>query len=327
MRKVWIVVAILAMAVSFTAVDSAQAAKQFTIAIGSAAGTMGRLGAGLSEILNKKQAGYKYSIVPGGGGRANPARVGGGGADFGYSFSNFSTAAYKGLTPFKKAYPNLRGVSTFYSSCYHQYVGAELYKAGIQTWKAMVTSKKPLNIAMSKKGTSTEYVAQLAVKLYGTSYKELVKRGYKLTFPGAGGMSRAIRSRQIDFYFHNSGDPNGAGIQAALGRDLRFLRMEDDMKKMLASNGFTPCIIPGGIYKGNPNPTSSMGLNGVLLTTDKMDANVVYNMLKIASENKKFLTGVHKIYKAWNPMKSGKDIGVPLHPGAKRFYTEIGGAM
>ena len=327
MRKFWVVAAILAMATSFTAVETAQAAKQFTIAIGSARGTMGRLGAGLSELLNKKQAGIKYSIVPGGGGRANPARVGSGGTDFGYSFSNFSSAAFAGTKPFSKAYPNLRGVSTFYSSCYHQYVGAELYKGGIQTWKAMVTSKKPLNIAMSKKGTSTEYVAQLGTKLYGTSYKKLVKRGFKLTFPGAGGMSRAIRSRQIDFYFHNSGDPNGAGIQAALGRDLRFLRMEDDMKKMLAKNGFSDCVIPGGMYKGNPNPTSSMGLNGVLLTTDKMDANVVYDMLKITAANTKFLTGVHKIYGKWNAKTAGKGVGVPMHPGAKRFFKEIGGAM
>ncbi|MBT3432553.1 MAG: TAXI family TRAP transporter solute-binding subunit [Nitrospinaceae bacterium] len=327
MRKFLTVAAIMAMAASFTAVETAQAAKQFTIAIGSARGTMGRLGAGLSELLNKKQAGVKYSVVPGGGGRANPARVGSGGTDFGYSFSNFSAAAYAGKTPFKKAYPNLRGVSTFYSSCYHQYVGAELYKAGYKNWKAMATSKKPLNIAMSKKGTSTEYVAQLAVKMYGTSYKELVKKGFKLTFPGAGGMSRAIRSRQIDFYFHNSGDPNGAGIQATLGRDLRLMQMEDDMKKMLKSNGFSACTIPGGMYKGNPNPTSSMGLNGVLLTTDKMDPNVVYNMLKLTKENKKFLTGVHKIYGSWDAMKAGKGVGVPMHPGAKRFFKEIGGAM
>ena len=137
-------------------------------------------------------------------------------------------------------------------------------------------------------------------------------------------MSRAIRARQIDFYFHNSGDPNGAGIQAAQGRDLVFLNMDNDVKKLLADMNFKPCAIPGGIYKGNPKPTYSMGLSGVLLTTTKMDAKTVYSLLKIMSSNLKTLGSVHKIYKKWKPSVGAAHMGVPMHPGAKRFYKEAG---
>ncbi len=324
MRKATIIVAILALAAPLAAANRAESApKQFTLAVGSLRGTMGRLGAGLTDIVNKKQGGFKLSIVPGGG-RGNPARLGGGGADFAYSFSNFAASALAGKTPYKKAYPNLRGISTFWDSCYHQYVSKDQYDAGITSWRAIINSKKPLNVAPAKKGTSTEYVASLIVKHYGSSYKKLTKRGYKLTFPGAGGMSRAIRSRQIDFYFHNSGDPNGAGIQAALGRNLTFLKMEPDVKKLLAGHGFTPCKIPGGIYKGSPNDTASMGLSGVLLTTDKMDPNVVYNILKITNGNRKHLGNVHKIYKRWTAKIGMTNVGIALHPGAKRFYKEAG---
>ena len=70
-----------------------------------------------------------------------------------------------------------------------------------------------------------------------------------------------------------------------------------------------------------------MGLFGVLLTTTKMSADVVYSILKIASQERKFLGGVHKIYKQWDPKKAGMHLGVPLHDGAKRFYKEIGGSM
>ena len=65
-----------------------------------------------------------------------------------------------------------------------------------------------------------------------------------------------------------------------------------------------------------------MGANGVLLTTDKMDPSVVYNTLKIIVDNKKFLSGVHKLYKKWKPKSAGKGLGAPLHPGAARFYKE-----
>ncbi len=308
---------------AFLANEALSAGKQYDLAVGSLRGTMGRLGAGLANVINKNTKDFGLSVTPGGG-RANPARIGGCGADFGYSFSNFSANALTGKAPYKKSYPNLRGIAKFWDSCYHQYAAKELFDAGITSWRKIIESKKPLKLAPAKKGTSTEYVASQIVKHYGTSYKELTKRGYKLTFPGAGGMSRAIRARQIDFYFHNSGDPNGAGIQAAQGRNLVFLNMDNDVKKLLADLNFKPCAIPGGIYKGNPKPTYSMGLSGVLLTTTKMDAKTVYSLLKIMSANLKTLGSVHKIYKKWKPSVGAAHMGVPMHPGAKRFYKEAG---
>ena len=88
------------------------AADQYSIAVGTLGGTMGRLGAGLADVVNKNQTDMKLSVTPGGG-RANPARVSTGGADFGYSFTNFTATALAGKAPFDKKYPNLRVVARF----------------------------------------------------------------------------------------------------------------------------------------------------------------------------------------------------------------------
>lgn len=302
---------------------ASHAADQFSVAVGTLGGTMGRLGAGLTDVVNKNQGDMKLSVTPGGG-RANPARVSTGGADFGYSFTNFTSTALAGKAPFKQAYPNLRVVARFFNSCYHQYVGKDVFDSGIKSWEDIVAAKKPLKIALVRKGTSTEFTGSVIVKALGSSYEKMAARGDKQTFTGTGANSRAIRSGQIDVYFHNSGDPNGAGIQAALGRSLTFLRLTPKIKSVLTDNGYTPCTIPGGIYKGNDQDTESMGLSGVLLTTDKMDSKVVYNILKIAAANKKTLGAVHKIYKSWTPKFAADIGGLPLHPGAAKFYKEVG---
>jgi hypothetical protein len=298
-------------------------ADQLSVAVGTLGGTMGRIGSGLADVFNKGQSAVKLSVVPGGG-SSNPARVGSGGADFGYSFSSFTLNARKGKAPYKKAFSNLRVVSSFYSSCYHQYVAKDLFDAGYKTWEDIVNSKKALKVGLVKKGTSSEKIGATIVNFLGSSYAKMAARGDKQTFTGTSANSRAIRAKQIDFYFHNSGDPNGAGIQAALGRDITFLKMSSKVKKMLLDDGMSPCVIPGGIYKGNPNDTESMGVTGMLLTTDKMSSDTVYKMLKIANSNMKKLAGVHKIYKNWTP-KIGADVaGLPLHDGAKRFFKEAG---
>jgi len=324
MRRILIWAAIVALAAPLLHAGSAYGApKQYSLVVGTLGGTMGRLGAGLADLVNRKQGDFKFSVVPGGG-RANPARIGGGGADIGYSFSNFVANARAGKEPFKKKFPNLRGIAAFWASCYHQYAAKEMIDAGIRSWKDIVRSKKSLKLGAGKRGTSTEYITRLIIAHYGSNYKDLQGRGYKLSFAGVSAMSRQIRSQQIDFYFHNSGDPNAAGMQAALGRTIRFLKMEDDTKKMLVAAGFSPCTIPGGIYKGIGQPTDSVGANGVLLTTDKMDPGVVYNVLKLVAGNKKFLGGVHKVYKAWDPKTASEGLGAPMHPGAERFYKEVG---
>ena len=208
-------------------------ADQLSVAVGTLGGTMGRIGSGLADVFNKGQSAVKLSVVPGGG-SSNPARVGSGGADFGYSFSSFTMNARKGKAPYKKAFSNLRVVSSF------------------KTWEDIVNSKKALNVGLVKKGTSSEKIGSTIVNFLGSSYAKMAARGDKQTFTGTSANSRAIRAKQIDFYFHNSGDPNGAGIQAALGRDITFLKMSSKVRKMLLDDGMSPCVIPGGIYKGNP---------------------------------------------------------------------------
>ena len=297
--------------------------KQYSMAVGSLGGTMGRLGAGLTEAYNKAQEAAKMNVTPGAG-RANPVRLSQGGADYAFSFSNFAKSAIAGNVPYKAKHGNIRAVARFYDSCYHQYASKELFDKGIRTWDDIVKSKAPLKVGVSKKGTSTEYTGQLIVQHLGSSYKDLTGRGYKLTFAGTRGNSQAISSGQIDFYMHNSGDPNSAGVQAAISRDLVFLEMSDGVKKMLAGHGYSPCKIPGGMYKGNDKEADSMGLSGVLLTTDKMSEDDVYNLLKSTNENIKFLSGVHKIFKTWTPKYGADTKGVPLHKGAERFYKEQG---
>ena len=301
----------------------AYSAEQYTFAVGSLGGTFGRLGAGLVEIFNQKQDKAKMSVVPGGG-RSNPARIGTLGADIGFSFGNLIKNARAGESPYKKAYANLRMVANFYDSCYHQYAAKELFASGIKTVDDIVASKTPIKISVGKKGTSTEYIASLMMKNLGTSYKKLEARGYKIVFAGVSASSRQIRSRGIDFYFHNSGIPNAGGIQAHLSRDLVFLNMSDNTKKALMKAGFAKCVIPGGIYKGAPGETHSVGTNGVVIATEKTPTDLVYNLLKIAHGNPKFLGNVHKIFKKWTLKKASIDLGIPKHPGAIKFYKEMG---
>ena len=299
------------------------APKQMTMAVGTLGGSLGRMGAGVSEVFNRNDQDAKISVVPGGG-AANPERVGMGSTEFGVTFSNFAQLAYKGKKPFKKAFKNLRGVINFYSSFYHQYVGRELYDSGIRTWDDVINSKKPLRIGVIRKGTSSDFVNRTIVDLYGLSYDDLTKRGFTLTFMGTGQTAKAYQNKQLDMWFNNTGPPNGAGMQACLARPTAFMNIPDHLADKMIELGFSRVTLPADTYKGQTEPVHSIGASICILTTEEMDPQVVYNLLAYTHSNKQFLSGVHKSFKKLDVKKSWQGIGIPLHEGAKKYYREQG---
>jgi TRAP transporter TAXI family solute receptor len=301
----------------------AVAQEQLTIVGSTEGGTMYRLGAAISEVFNGAQNDAQLNLAVGGG-AANPARVGSGKGDLGFSFSNFAVSAYNGKEPFKEEFKSLRHVGAFWQSCYHQYIAKELFDSGIKSWDDIVVSETPLSIGAGPPGTSTDAINQLVLAAYGTNFEELTAKGFKFTYTGMSATSEQMRSGQVDIYFHNSGDPNAAGIEAALGRDLTFMNLADTVETTMADAGFGPCVIPGGIYNNIDEDHASMGAQGVLMAHEDTDPEVVYALLKTINDNIDTLGGVHKIFSSWTPEVGYADYGLPLHPGAEKFYKEVG---
>ncbi|CAM9947772.1 unnamed protein product, partial [Chrysoparadoxa australica] len=62
----------------------------------------------------------------------------------------------------------------------------------------------------------------------------------------------------------------------------------------------------------------------LLVTTADTPEDVVYEVVKTMYENLPFLRSVHGSLNDLSPENALKGITVPLHPGAIRYYEEIG---
>ena len=68
-------------------------------------------------------------------------------------------------------------------------------------------------------------------------------------------------------------------------------------------------------------PTATMGT--VLMAHKSLDPEVAYQIIKIIAENKDRLSAIHKSL-GFDPKVGWKDLPGPLHPGAERYYKEMG---
>ena len=121
--------------------------------------------------------------------------------------------------------------------------------------------------------------------------------------------------------------PTPAATQASTSQNIFFVPFDETAKKSLFEEYpfFNAITIPANTYKGQTEPFASMNVGSMhLITAENADENMVYEFTKTLYTHRAEVVKRHGAGKAINPKNVVKDTGTPFHPGAIRFYREIG---
>ena len=141
-----------------------------------------------------------------------------------------------------------------------------------------------------------------------------------------GDMVDMLSDGNIDAALWNGSFPLAPVIKLAAQRDLKLIPVPDDFFASLQAE-YPPYFrisIPGGTYDDVPDATPTYGLaNGLVISADVPEEQV-YQMTKAVFENLDALAGVHPAFGKMSKETVLNGFGSPLHPGALRYYREIG---
>jgi TRAP transporter TAXI family solute receptor len=119
-----------------------------------------------------------------------------------------------------------------------------------------------------------------------------------------------------------------ANVSLASQGGVRFLNVSADpaavarQRKILPSR--TLVIQPAPHAIGIVEPTTIIAYSIFFSTGAKMPDDVVYQVAKAIHDGKDDLVKGHPVFRGFNPNQMTEEIGVPWHPGAIKFYKEIG---
>lgn len=137
----------------------------------------------------------------------------------------------------------------------------------------------------------------------------------------------ALGDGSIDAMGYFVGHPNGAIQEATLASDVVLVPVDgqvvDDL--LAAKVYYTRAEIPGGLYRGSPAATPSLGTWAVFATSANADADMVYQLVKAVFDNLERLRHMHPAFaelKEEQMIRAG--LSAPLHEGALRYYRERG---
>jgi TRAP transporter TAXI family solute receptor len=282
---------------------------------GPATGTFGKAAAGIAVVLKEKSGG---SISPTSqatsGGGENVTLVSTGKADMGISAASDLFEAYYGAGLYKgKQQTNFRVVGHAIQSVFNLTV---LERSGFKTVKDLNNKKLSFGSPGSASaGFSERYFPEVGLK----PQKQYLAGGEAAT---------ALKDGQIDAYLWGPSMPAPDLVDLISTTAIRLL----DLGTPAAEVGFfkkypfyAPFTLKKGSYKGVDYdvPTASTGVFWIV--NKDLSEDLVYQMTKLA------YTNTEALKKAFGPLKvmeanesSISGINVPLHPGAEKFWREVG---
>jgi len=118
--------------------------------------------------------------------------------------------------------------------------------------------------------------------------------------------------------------PASSVMDLASARDIRVLEFPNDKFAALQkiNKGYDKRIIKAGSYPKQDKDIQTIGTWTHLVASCKLPEQLVYNITKALATNVENLGNVVAAVKGLTVKDMATDVGVPYHPGAKKFYQE-----
>ena len=235
----------------------------------------------------------------------------------------FGYYAWNGKGPLTKDGPqkDLRSVTMLWQNVEQFTVLSKKSKTG--TIADMVDLKGE-RLALGKKNSGTIGSNKTILKNLGID----AEKEYDLIHVGYGPSADALQNGQIVAMSTPAGVPAGAVTRAmaAMGDKVKILNFTDEQAKKADGglNLWTKYVIPAATYPNQKEDITTIAQPNFLVVRADIDDEAVYLITKTIYENLPFLNAIHKATKAISVEKALAGLPMPLHPGAAKYYREIG---
>ncbi|AVF92690.1 C4-dicarboxylate ABC transporter substrate-binding protein [Vibrio diabolicus] len=299
--------------------------RSYILATASTGGTYYPVGVALATLSKVKLAPkhhFSLSAISSAGSGENVKLLNENEAQFAILQGLYGAWAWSGEGPYEKSgrQEQLRSVSMLWQNVEHFIVRSDLAKTGTVTDLNNLDGKK---FSIGKKNSGTENSGRQIMKGLKVDPDK-----FNLAYMGYGGSASALQNGTIDGMNTPAGVPVGAVTQAfaALGKDISILSFTDEQIKEANGNYnlWTKYEIPANTYPGLDKPITTIAQPNFLAVREDISEEDVYQLTKAIYENLPFLQGIHKATKAMAIEKAIAGLPVPLHPGAARYYKEMG---
>ena len=198
-------------------------------------------------------------------------------------------------------------------------------KSGCTTLEEVIEKKYPIKLITKKNGSLGELTAERVIEACGISVADFMKFA---TWEKSG--TDAIKSGIQDDLYDATIDHIDAGqsttTEICLTHEMHFVQLSDATLANLNKMGYAPLTMTAGTWNGQKEDIKTMGSQQNVIVNASMTDDVAYALTKAICEGKDEIAAAVASLRWFDPKTAGKHElnGAPLHPGAVKYYQEMG---
>ena len=287
-------------------------------------------GATLYQLLKSElPGGTRVEVLAKGGGIGNPITVNSGKAALGITNVATGQWAYEGHPEIYRgrAQKNIRALVGGLTPVSLTAVVRKdfLKKSGFSTLEDILTKRSRVRIVMKPRGSTVPVVADILFEALGTDRKKIQANGGRIIQVDSKQVPAIMRDGRADLYLEVAPIGHPTTTEVCLTGDVTFLPVAEKTVAKMATKGLIPSSLPQ-VYQGQSGPIRSVDLGTMLIANASLSEDLAYLVTKTICENASTMARAHKAWEAFDPTQAGRSelTGIPLHPGAARYYRERG---
>ena len=328
-RMGWIGAA--AVAVGLTGAAQAQEPQFFRIGTGGTAGTYYPIGGLIANAISAPPGsracddggscgvpGLIATALSANGSVANVNAIAGGTLESGFSQSDVATWAQTGtgIWEDREAVDGLRAIASLYPETIHLVAAAD---SGIES----VADLAGKTVSLDEPGSGTLVDARIILEAYGLS-----EDAVDAQFLKPDQAAERMRDGAMDAFFFVGGFPAGAIAELASQDDITLIPISGEEAHGITGeySFFAENTVPGGTYEGVDEDVQTLSVGAQWVTSADQPEELVYEVTKALwnDSTRALLDAGHAKGREITAETALEGIGIPLHPGAERYYREAG---
>jgi TRAP transporter TAXI family solute receptor len=295
------------------------AKKQLLLGGGGTAGSWYVGSAVISEIINKTYKDVNITPIPGGG-VSNVKSIAKGRIDFGYTYHSMVFGARKNEKPFTDnlKFTDIRAVTSLMPLPLHVVVKDS---GPIQSLPDVIGKR----VCAGYMGSGYETAFRQLLAVYGYTPKDIEAKGGKYVYATQNDALRMMKDGLLDVMVAMAGMPASYFLELSTAYKIRLLSFDDEViqKFMKKHPGWGVIDIPAKMYK-TEKPAHVLASWCGIFSSVEVSEDIVYRFTKAVFEQRSKLIGAHAAYANFTKENVLSGLSIPLHPGAEKFWKEIG---
>ena len=284
---------------------------------GSTGGTYFALGGAMANAINDKLANQKITITAQATGASveNLNLINAGEMDLGIAMNNVAANAFDGVGAFNAPVTNVSSIGVVYNEVYQ-------IVANASTGAKNVEDLKGLKVAIGPAGSGTLGLSQKVFAAAGLDPDKDIQP----QSDSFGDASTKMQDGHIDAACNVLAVPASSIIEMTTSMKLSYVNISDEILATLQETEpyFVRKVIHAGTYDGQDEDINTITCKAALYCRADMDEETVYQITKAFYESGDVIAAAHATGKEVQLEGCLEGITTPIHPGAARYFTEMG---